>query len=174
MTNLPSTTDPRLRAATAEQATRQLQLLFSNLPVKGGESPQAVMAGYLLAVESYPLWAIEAAIKAFLRHEVPGQSKSFCPRAPELSAAVKAVLAPVYGELQRARDQARAEWVSPRHGPSPFEIRQTQLKREFAGREVLAEGLTGGDFSNRQWPAGTVHVPAYGGRVFAPTARKEA
>ena len=88
MTNLPSTTDPRLRAATAEQATRQLQLLFSNLPVKGGESPQAVMAGYLLAVESYPLWAIEAAIKAFLRHEVPGQSKSFCPRAPELSAAV--------------------------------------------------------------------------------------
>lgn len=57
---------------------------------------------------------------------------------------------------------------------SPFEVRRQKLKREFADREVLAEGLTGGDFSNRQWPAGAIHVPAYGGRVFAPAARKEA
>lgn len=170
MTNLPTTTDPRLTPATAEQATRQLQLLFSNLPVKGGESPQAVMAGYLLAVESYPLWAIEAAVKAFLRHEVPGQSKAFCPRAPELSAAIKDVLAPVYGELQRARDTARAECVPQRFGSSPFQTRQKQIKHEYAGREVLAEGLAASDFSSRQWPVGAVYVPAYGGRVLAPLA----
>jgi hypothetical protein len=72
---------------------------------------QAMLAGYLVALEGYPEWAIVSAGRKFMRGEVKGQSLAFSPLPAQLAVAVVAELGPVYREMadRVARDRAARE-----------------------------------------------------------------
>jgi len=101
-------TDPRLKPATPGEITEHLHQLFASLPQKGGDDPVAVLKGYTIAINGYPEWAVGKVVHAFIRGTVPGQSKQFCPRAPELSAAIRKELEPIYSELSNDREKAKS------------------------------------------------------------------
>lgn len=101
--------DPRLAPAGRDQMAEVLRRLWAGLPLRGGDEPKLVLVAYLAALDGYPLWAIEQAVQHFLRGEVAGQSDKFCPRPPELVAAVRAVLRPLHDEAMTGRDRERAD-----------------------------------------------------------------
>lgn len=89
-----------------------LRLLCNSLRPIEGSDLDVTLAGYLMALEGCPAWAIANAARRFLQGKVSGQSMVFCPRPPELRVAVDRELAPVHreieGEARRMRLHAEA------------------------------------------------------------------
>lgn len=144
-----------------------MEQLFASLPTKGGDDKALVLKGYLIALQGYPEWAIANTVRAFVRGLVPGASTSFCPRAPELSKAVRGELQHVYDELERDRIAAERrayEPVNPRRTQAP-EREAPPRGKLLATFSTAEEGLKmqrGG-----KWDAGTVFVYREG-KVYAP------
>jgi len=102
-----ATTDPRLKPAEPEEIVEALRLLCNSLRAPEDSDMEVVLAAYRVALAGYPRWAIANAARKFVRGEVPNQSLVFCPRPPELSAAVRNEMGPVYREIEHERRKAR-------------------------------------------------------------------
>lgn len=103
---------------------------------------ELAMKGFVIALQGYPEWAIAEAVRAFLRGAVPGASKSFCPKPPELSEAVRGRLKHVYDEIeqrasQRERDRQLRDQIADRHS----DIDPTVRIRMGFKMSVLSAGL---------------------------------
>lgn len=99
--------DPRLKPATAAEIENALRLLVNALKTPDGLDFSALLAGYQVALEGFPKWAIANAARKFLRGDVGGQSTVFCPLPPKLAEAVKIEMAPVYRQVDRENAKAR-------------------------------------------------------------------
>lgn len=55
---------------------------------------------YVMALEGRPAWAIEQSVRAIMRAEIKGISKSWAPKAPELAAIVESFVEPVRAEIR--------------------------------------------------------------------------
>lgn len=125
-----------------------------------------VMKGYVIAVEGFPEWALGNTIRAYIRGIVAGQSRKYCPRAPELSAAVRKELDHVYEDIARTRREAefRIERAGMRRVEPP-------VKTEPKLGAVLEENVGYAEWQAyakaRKYPAGALWI-ARTGRVHAP------
>lgn len=134
----------------------------------------------MVALEGYPSWAIEAAVRKFLRGQVDGASKAFCPRPPEISAAVRSELEHVYDEIDKAKRKAEFKEGQPApRGNSPFERMQAKARAENAHLTVLFDDVSHARFlelhKSRQIPVGGKWVAALGIVYGPPTvASREA
>ncbi len=134
--------EDQLKPAAGAEIAEQLHLLFSAMPMQAGSDPKTALTGYLIALQNRPLWAIEEAVKRFLRGEVAGASKKFCPRPPELAEIVADVLSPIVmareaDAKQEAEQRRKQEQVAQRTVEFSDEHR-AKMKFMFA---VLAKGL---------------------------------
>lgn len=161
-------TDPRLTPALPLEITQHLNQLFNALPLPDAGEMSLVMKGYVIAVEGYPEFAISEVVRDFIRGNVPGQSKKFSPRAPELSAAIRKRMEPVYEDIARTRReaQARAENSRTRSIQAPA-VTPTPLgdviDRDVSFMEWQANTAA------RKYPAGAKWI-ARTGCVHAPIA----
>lgn len=135
-----TTTDGRLKPANGHEITEQLHLLFASLPLQAGSDPKTALSGYLIAMQGRPCWAIENAVRKFLRGEIAGASRKFCPRPPELAEAVVAEMAHVYEEIDTLRkreavEEARRAQIAERYTVFPDEHR---LRMKFNFTVLLA------------------------------------
>lgn len=150
------------------EITEHLHQLFASLPQKGGDDPVAVLKGFTIAIQGYPEWAVGNVVRAYIRGTVPGQSKQFCPKAPELSAAIRKELDPIYSELTNEREKAksRAEVVNFRKTMAPEQ-------KETAKGAVLEKNVDHMGWMDRckrrVYPVGSIWV-AKTGTVYAPAS----
>jgi len=154
------------------EITEHLHQLFASLPQKGGDDPVAVLKGYTIAIQGYPEWAVGNVVRAYIRGTVPGQSKQFCPKAPELSAAIRKELDPVYSELNNEREKAksRAEVVNFRKTQAP----ERAEVPKGAVLETNVDHLGWMDRCKRRvHPAGSIWI-AKTGTVYAPAKAQAA
>src|SRR5690606_40287311 len=75
--------DPRLTPARPEEVVTALRLICNSLRPIEGSDIEMTLAGYRVALEGCPAWAIANAVRRFLQGKVPHQSKVFCPKPPE-------------------------------------------------------------------------------------------
>lgn len=124
------------------------------------------MKGYVIAVEGYPEWALAEVVREYLRGTVPGQSKKYCPRPPELSAVIRKALEHVYEDIARTRRDAeyRKEQAGQRRAEPP-------VKTEPKLGAVLEENVGHAEWQAyckaRKYPAGALWI-ARTGCVHAP------
>lgn len=72
------------------------------------------MQAFRIALDDLPAWAVEQAVKAWLRGEVEGRSNvAFLPAPPQLRDLAKRAMAPVLAERRQLRTLLRAEVVEP-------------------------------------------------------------
>lgn len=125
-----------------------------------------VMKGYVIAVQGYPEWAINDVVREYVRGTVPGQSKKYCPRAPELSAAIRARLDHVYEDIARKRRET--EFRKEQAGLRRVE---PQVQAEAKLGAVLEENVGHAEWQAyakaRKYPAGALWI-ARTGCVHAP------
>lgn len=134
--------DDEFAPASGAEIAEHLHLLFSAMPMQAGSDPKTALAGYLVALQGRPAWAIEKAVTMFLRGEVDGASKKFCPRPPELAEVVGQVLSPVLDEREakakrEAEETRRREQIASRETEFSDEHR-AKMQFMFA---VLRTGL---------------------------------
>lgn len=98
--------DDEFVPASGAEIAEHLHLLFSAMPMQAGADPKTALSGYLIALQGRPGWAIEEAVKRFLRGEVDGASKKYCPRPPELAEIVAEVISPM---VERKEAEAKKE-----------------------------------------------------------------
>ena len=70
-----------LPKASEDDVIDQFKILFANMPTRSQEDFEMslAVAGYLMALDPSPLYAVRGAVKAFIRGEVEGQHKTFRP-----------------------------------------------------------------------------------------------
>jgi len=105
------------------------------------------LAGYRVALEGCPAWAIANAVRRFLQGKVPHQSKVFCPKPPELREAVDAEMAPVLRRIEHEKRQGRlreeaARFATPVKRTDGEKARAAELYAEFCRKhaETAPEG----------------------------------
>ena len=144
-----TTTDPRLKKATPAEITEHMRLLWTSLPVKGSHDESAMvllMQAYAIALEGYPEWAIANAVRAFIRGTVPGASRSFCPKPPELAEAVRAQVQHIYDEIdreatrRRQEEQRAAQIEDRRPAQTPEEQRRMGFKMSLLSAGMGMQG----------------------------------
>jgi hypothetical protein len=106
-----------------------------------------------------------------MRGRVEGQSKTFCPSVAEFITETDRI------RDDRRRSEERRSWPAvtyhrdPR-GLRPFEINAEKLRQKYAGRPILAEGLSHDAWMARtragDFPAGQTWIAALNGTVFGP------
>ncbi len=135
-----STMDPRLTPATPGEIEDALRLLCNSLRAPEGVDNAVLLVGYRVALEGYPRWAIANAARRFVRGEVPGQSKSFCPRPPELADAVRTEVAPLHRQIEReamrARNGAEAAEFAPVHRTPEARSRGAAIYAKFCAEQA--------------------------------------
>jgi hypothetical protein len=72
------------------QKSSALTALFTAYPPGQGENLDGLSAVYHMAIEGLPGWAVQRAIKAFIKGKVGDHNPTFRPRAPEISKEVEA------------------------------------------------------------------------------------
>lgn len=120
-----------------------LRLLCNSLRPIEGSDLEMTLAGYRVALEGCPAWAIANAVRRFLQNKVPHQNKVFCPRAPELRAAVDAEMAPVMQQIEYERRRGRlrdeqSQLASPVRRTDGEKARAAQLYAEFCDLHAQA------------------------------------
>ncbi|MFN3169277.1 MAG: hypothetical protein ACE37E_01135 [Hyphomicrobiales bacterium] len=97
------------------QALSALSKNFATLPT---DDPQAIAMGFSVALEGLPDWAVIAAVQAFLRYEVDGQSEKYRPPAPFVAKEAKRIVRqelarqnqPIFDEQQRLKAAGVTGW----------------------------------------------------------------
>lgn len=69
-----------------DQKSSALTALFTAYPPGAGESLEGLSAVYHMAIEDLPGWAVQRAVKAFIKGEIGGRNPAFRPRTAELAA----------------------------------------------------------------------------------------
>lgn len=124
-----TTLDPRLKPAEPQEIAEALRLLCSSLRAPDGSDTDMMLAAYGVALSGYPTWAIANAARKFVRGEIEGQSLAFCPRPPELGAAVRKEMEWVYREIERERRTAR---IARENAEFRREVRRTPAEKQRA------------------------------------------
>jgi len=86
--NLPSTQIETLQPATADELRAALRALFDQFPAPDGNS-EGKYLGYFMALEGEPKWAVERAVRKFIRGEVAEHDGRFLPSSAELARIVR-------------------------------------------------------------------------------------
>src|SRR6185312_9280923 len=113
---------------------------------------------------------IEAAAR-FRRGMVKGQSDTFAPSIAKFCTEARRV-----AELLQYRDRPAlpaASVVPYRSGRlAPFQILAEQMRQKYAGRPILAVGLSHDQWlaRRREFPLGHTWIAALNGTVFGPMA----
>lgn len=106
-----------------------------------------------------------------MRGRVEGQSKTFCPSVAEFMTEVDSLLD------YRRRSEARCSLpaVTYRRDPRglrPFEVNAERPRQKYAGRPILAEGLSHDAWMQKaragEFPPGHTWIGALNGTVFGP------
>lgn len=116
-----------------------LEALFTTWPPIATEEPGPLVAVYRMAIEDLPGWAVQRAVKAFIKGKVGDHNPTFRPRAPEIAQEVSAQIflecerqnAQIVYEQKRLKDDGQpaswrhrrdelvtAETVDPQDGPA--------------------------------------------------------
>ncbi|QIG68248.1 hypothetical protein EVB56_057 [Rhizobium phage RHph_Y1_10] len=127
-----------------------------------GIDADALLAGYLLALESQPLEALQSVVLKLVKGTWPEEVK-FCPRPPELANMVRE-------EARRIRE-ASAPMLTYRPAEKPPMV--ALMQKKYADRKVLAENIDRDGFRPVDWPVGACFVPLLG-KVFAAEEAKPA
>lgn len=79
------------RPATEADLTILIGMLFVGRKARNGDDANSALTikAYLLALSGQPLFAVRAAIAAYLQNRVPGAAKAFVPSCDELVAEVE-------------------------------------------------------------------------------------
>lgn len=127
------TTTPRM--ATSQEITKTLITLFSVLPPKAtsGMDSEAVMAGYLVALEGVSAQALKATAMAIIQGEIDEISTKVCPLPPELSRAVR---------KRMLEDHRKAQLETPRIDYTPQAFVGIEMRIEAAKQLMWAQGRT--------------------------------
>lgn len=116
--------------------------------------------------------AIIETASRFRKCMVKGQSDTFAPSIAKFCAEARHV-----AELLQYRDRPAlpAPVQMPTYYPgklAPFQIRAQQLRQKYAGRPILAEGLSHDQWLTKaragEFPAGHTWIAALNGTVFGP------
>lgn len=106
-----------------------------------------------------------------MRGQVEGQSKTFCPSVAEFVSETDRIR-----DNRRRSEERRALPAITYHrdprGLRPFEINSERLRQKYAGRPILAEGLSHDQWLTKaragEFPAGHTWIAALNGTVFVP------
>lgn len=78
-----------LTPATADEISDALKAMFSQFPSHDSGDPRYRVLGYQDALSDEPLWAVERAVRRFLRGEVSSHDGRFLPTSAELARVVR-------------------------------------------------------------------------------------
>lgn len=128
--------------------------IFVSLPMPRGIDADALLAGYLIALESQPIEALQSVVMKLVKGTWSEEVK-FCPRPPELANMVR----------EEARRQREASMPRIAYMPAERPPMVAMMAKKYAHRKVLADNVS--EFKPDEWPAGTCFVPILG-KVFGP------
>jgi hypothetical protein len=77
--------------ASEREVIDSLKIMFASMPTRdqSGAEAQIAAMGYLMAMDAAPLFAVQAAVRAFIRGEVEGQHETFRPSPATFSKEVR-------------------------------------------------------------------------------------
>jgi hypothetical protein len=78
-------------SASEREVIDNLKIMFASMPTRdqSGAEAQIAAMGYLMALDAAPLYAVQGAVKAFIRGEVEGQHETFRPSPATFSKEVR-------------------------------------------------------------------------------------
>lgn len=130
------------------------------MPTPRGIDADALLAGYLIALEGQPLEALQSVVIKLVKGTWSEEVK-FCPRPPEIANMVRE-------EARRIRE-ASTPMIAYR--PAEKLPMVALMQKKYADRKVLAENIERDGFRPTDWPIGACFVPLLG-KVFAPEEAK--
>jgi hypothetical protein len=125
--------------ATADECKSAFWALFTSFPTQLKASPNDVIAGYLIASQGFPRWAVEDAVKDFVSGAVEDHDGKWLPTSAMIGKQIRKVHA------NKALKQAIHHQASEqREEPTNDVIRRvtaywTNTRRDIAGRHTAAQ-----------------------------------
>ena len=139
--NQIATIDERLVPAVAADIGACLSDMWEVLPLHAGDDPKRRLAGYLLALNGNPLWAIQETARRFIRGEVKGQSTRWSPHPPELAQVARGLVDEYRAEQQYQKPPPKAERAYSPDGAerARMRLKMPMLHRAFGNASLMSE-----------------------------------
>lgn len=107
-----------------DQKSAALTALFTAYPPAQAENLEGLSAVYHMAIEDVPGWAVQRAVKAFIKAGVEGHNSTFRPRTGQLAQEARRQIAleterqsgHILAEQRRLRADGKTDWWRHRKG----------------------------------------------------------